>query len=119
MLILAEDMNPRLGAYCDPNAVTPNIDALAKESVLYTNAFTMAGVSAPSRAGLITGMPPQATDLLHMRTATYKHKYQGGPPSYVKAYPELLRRNGYFTYNDTKTDYQFSMVMLMWDLFPS
>lgn len=108
ILILAEDMNPRLGAYGDPNAVTPNIDALAKESVLFTNAFTMAGVSAPSRAGLITGMPQQATGLLHMRTATYKHKYQGVPPSYVKAYPELLRRNGYFTYNDTKTDYQFS-----------
>lgn len=108
VLILAEDMNPRLGAYGDPNAVTPNIDALAKESVLFTNAFTMAGVSAPSRAGLITGMPQQATGLLHMRTSTYKHKYQGVPPSYVKAYPELLRANGYFTYNDTKTDYQFT-----------
>ena len=108
VLILTEDMNPRLGAYGDPNAVTPNIDALAKESVLFTNAFTMAGVSAPSRAGLITGMPPQGTGLLHMRTSTYKHKYQGVPPAYVKAYPELLRSNGYFTYNDTKTDYQFS-----------
>ncbi|WP_233628603.1 sulfatase [Citrobacter amalonaticus] len=108
VLILTEDMNPRLGAYGDPNAVTPNIDALAKESVVFTNAFTMAGVSAPSRAGLITGMPQQATGLLHMRTSTYKHKYQGVPPSYVKAYPELLRANGYFTYNDTKTDYQFT-----------
>lgn len=108
ILILAEDMNPRLGAYGDPNAVTPNIDALAKESVLFTNAFTMAGVSAPSRAGLITGMPQHATGLQHMRTATYSHPYQAVPPSWVKGYPELLRRAGYFTYVDTKTDYQFS-----------
>lgn len=108
ILILAEDMNPRLGAYGDPNAVTPNIDALAKESVLFTNAFTMAGVSAPSRAGLITGMPQHASGLQHMRTATYSHPYQAVPPSWVKGYPELLRRAGYFTYVDTKTDYQFS-----------
>ncbi|WP_246579826.1 sulfatase family protein [Candidatus Sodalis endolongispinus] len=108
VLILAEDINSRLGVYGDPNALTPNIDALALDSVLFTRAFTMAGVSAPSRAGLITGMPQQATGLLHMRTSTYQHKYQGVPPSYVKAYPELLRANGYFTYNDTKTDYQFS-----------
>lgn len=108
VLILAEDMNPRLGAYGDPNAVTPNIDALAKESVLFTNAFTMAGVSAPSRAGLITGMPQHANGLQHMRTATYSHPYQAVPPSGVKGYPELLRRAGYFTYVDTKTDYQFS-----------
>ncbi|WP_414164667.1 sulfatase-like hydrolase/transferase [Superficieibacter sp. BNK-5] len=108
VLILAEDMNSRLGTYGDPNAITPNIDALANESVVFTHAFTMAGVCAPSRAGLITGMPPQATGLLHMRTSTYTHQYQGVPPSYVKAYPELMRANGYFTYNDTKTDYQFS-----------
>lgn len=108
VFILAEDMNPRLGAYGDPNAVTPNIDALARESVLFTNAFTMAGVSAPSRAGLITGMPQHANGLQHMRTATFSHPYQAVPPSWVKGYPELLRRAGYFTYVDTKTDYQFS-----------
>lgn len=108
VLILTEDMNPRLGAYGDPNAVTPNIDALAKESVIFTRAFTMAGVCAPSRAGLITGMPQHTTGLQHMRTATYSHPYQGVPPAYVKGYPELLRRAGYFTYVDTKTDYQFS-----------
>ncbi|EAX8553711.1 sulfatase [Salmonella enterica] len=108
VFILTEDMNPRLGAYGDPNAITPNIDKLAKESVLFTNAFTMAGVSAPSRASLITGVPQHATGLQHMRTATYSHPYQGVPPSWIKGYPELLRRAGYFTYVDTKTDYQFS-----------
>lgn len=108
VLILAEDMTPRLGAYGDPNAVTPNIDELAKESVVFTHAFTMAGVCAPSRAGLITGVPQHATGLQHMRTATYSHPYLGVPPAWVKGYPELLRRAGYFTYVDTKTDYQFS-----------
>lgn len=108
VLVLTEDMNPRIGAYGDPVANTPNIDALAGESVLFTHAFTMAGVSAPSRAGLITGVPPQTIGLQHMRTSSYSHSYMGVPPSYIKAYPELLRRNGYFTYVDAKTDYQFT-----------
>ncbi|WP_409160342.1 sulfatase-like hydrolase/transferase [Pectobacterium sp. B2J-2] len=70
VLIIAEDMNPRLGAYGDTKARTPNLDALAKESVVFTQAFTMAAVSAPSRAGLITGMFQHTTGLQHMRTAS-------------------------------------------------
>uniref|UniRef100_UPI0039063BAA sulfatase family protein n=1 Tax=Pectobacterium sp. B1J-3 TaxID=3385371 RepID=UPI0039063BAA len=109
VLIVAEDMNPRLGAYGDTQARTPHLDALAKESVVFTQAFTMAGVSAPSRAGLITGAFQNTTGLQHMRTASRPGGgYLGVPPSYVKGYPELLRRHGYFTYNDTKTDYQFT-----------
>ncbi|CAI0780111.1 sulfatase family protein [Serratia entomophila] len=109
LLILAEDMNSRIGAYGDPVAKTPNLDALAKESVIFTNVFTMAGVCAPSRAGLITGAYPQAIGLQHMRTATRPEGgYIGVPPAYIKGYPELLRRSGYFTYNDVKTDYQFT-----------
>jgi arylsulfatase A-like enzyme len=46
-----------------------------------------------------------------MRTST---RPEGGyfavPPAGVKAYPELLREAGYFTYTDTKLDYQFSGV---------
>ncbi|KFD22525.1 choline-sulfatase [Tatumella ptyseos ATCC 33301] len=109
ILIATEDMNARIGAFGDKVANTPNLDALAKESVRFTNAFTMAGVSAPSRAGLITGVFSHTIGLQHMRTATRPEgAYVGVPPSWVKGYPELLRRSGYFTYNDTKTDYQFT-----------
>ena len=105
VLVVSEDMSSRIGAFGDDIATTPNLDALAKESVRFDNVYTMAGVSAPSRAGLITGAPQHKMGLQHMRTADMK--YAGVPPSYVKAYPELLRKNGYFTYNDLKTDYQF------------
>jgi arylsulfatase A-like enzyme len=109
ILIAAEDMNARLGIYGDTVAKTPNLDALAKEAVTFTHAFTMAGVSAPSRAGLITGVFPHKTGLQHMRTASRPSGgYIGVPPAGIKGYPELLRRAGYFTYNDVKTDYQFS-----------
>ena len=81
VFILTEDMTPRIGAYGDNVAHTPNLDKLAKESVLFTNAFTLAGVSAPSRAGLITGMPQHANGLQHMRAATFPGgAYHAVPP---------------------------------------
>ena len=105
VLVISEDMSSRIGAFGDPIAHTPNLDALAKEGVRFNQVYTMAGVSAPSRAGLITGAPSHISGLQHMRTAD--QNYVGVPPSYIKAYPELLRRSGYYTYNDIKTDYQF------------
>ena len=47
--IVCEDMSPHLGCYGGKVAKTPNLDRLATEGVRYTNAFTTAGVCAPSR----------------------------------------------------------------------
>ena len=50
VLVLFEDMSPRVGAFGDELAVTPNFDKIAAEGVRYTNVFTTSGVCAPSRA---------------------------------------------------------------------
>ena len=52
LLLMAEDMSARVGAFGDSVAVTPNLDALAAQGVRYTNTFATAGVCAPSRAAL-------------------------------------------------------------------
>jgi N-sulfoglucosamine sulfohydrolase len=109
LLLMAEDMSSRVGAFGDPVAVTPNLDAFAKEGVRYTNTFTAAGVCAPSRAAHILGMHQISTGAQHMRTSTRPEGgYYAVPPAQVKAYPELLRAAGYYTYTDQKLDYQFS-----------
>jgi arylsulfatase A-like enzyme len=109
VLVISEDLSPRLGCYGDPIAVTPHLDNLAKEGVRFTNVHTMAGVSSPSRSGLITGVFQNFENLMEMRSCGYKGgPYFAVPPSYIKAYPELLRRNGYYTYCDVKFDYEFS-----------
>ena len=51
-----EDIGAHLGCYGDPHATTPNIDRLAREGVRYDNAFVAAGVCAPCRSTIITGM---------------------------------------------------------------
>ena len=109
LLLMAEDMSPRLGAFGDRVAVTPQLDALAREGVRYTNVFTTAGVCAPSRAAHILGMHQISTGTQHMRSSTRPEgAYYSVPPEQVKAYPELLRAAGYYTYTDQKLDYQFS-----------
>jgi N-sulfoglucosamine sulfohydrolase len=122
VLIVAEDLSPRIGCYGDTIAQTPMIDQLAREGVRYTHAFTSAPVCAPSRAALITGMHQQSIGAQHMRTmgppslpGGAGFDYQAVPPPFVKAFPELLRGAGYVTTNAHKTDYQFGKPFTVWD----
>jgi arylsulfatase A-like enzyme len=87
-------------------AVTPHLDQLAREGTRYTRVFTTAGVCAPSRAALLTGVHAISTGSHHMRTSN--RGYRSVPPPDVKAFPELLRAAGYATFTDFKLDYQFS-----------
>ena len=109
VLIVAEDLSPRIGAFGDPVARTPHLDQLAREGVRYPNTFTTAGVCAPSRAALITGVHQIALGAQHMRTSSRPEgAYQAVPPPEVKAFPERLRAAGYYTLVNEKLDYQFS-----------
>jgi uncharacterized sulfatase len=94
--IIGEDMGPELGCYGDPNAVTPNIDRLAREGVRFTRCFTHAPVCAPSRSGLITGRDPTSIGTHHMRSTLLKP-----PPMFT----DYLRGAGYLVCWPTKTPY--------------
>ncbi|HZG83414.1 sulfatase-like hydrolase/transferase [Paenibacillus sp.] len=120
--ISLEDTSPRFGCYGDSLARTPHIDRLASEGTVFRNAFAVAGVCAPSRSAVITGMYPTSIGTHHMRTEhTNAHTpelptpYQAVPPAHVKAFPEYLRAEGYFCTNNFKTDYQFASPLTAWD----
>ena len=111
LLLVAEDLSPRIEPYGDHFANTPNLTKLGSKSIRYTNTFTTAGVCAPSRASLITGQHQISFGAQHMRASTSPlGRYLALPPEHVKAFPELLRREGYFTFTDNKLDYQFSGI---------
>ncbi len=109
LLLMAEDLSPRIGAFGDPVAQTPHIDGLAERGVRFTNVFTTAGVCAPSRAATVMGMHQISIGAQHMRSSG--KDYHAVPPAEAKAFPELLRRHGYYTLTDGKLDYQFSNAM--------
>lgn len=106
--ISCEDTSPDLGCYGDKYAHTPNLDRLAAQGARFTSAFTVAGVCAPSRSGIITGMYPCSIGTHHMRS-------KGVPPAYVKCFPEYLRAAGYYCTNNVKTDYNFDAPVTAWD----
>ena len=49
-----------LGAYGSSRGLTPHLDALARESTLFTAAYAPAPLTLPSIAGLLTGRHPEA-----------------------------------------------------------
>ena len=108
--ISAEDIGPQFGCYGDPHAITPNIDRLASQGTRYTNAYTTAGVCAPCRSGIITGMYQNSIGTHHMRCNSLL-------PSWLKPFPKALKESGYYCTNNSKTDYQFSKPSIneIWD----
>lgn len=135
--ISVEDISPYLPQYGDSTITTPNIDRIAHGGTVYTNAFTCAGVCAPSRSAIITGMHQQSLGTMHMRTGrdyagistgiyredvglrdmtgTNVPEYSTVIPAEVKVFSEYLRKGGYFCSNNAKTDYQFAPPMTAWD----
>ena len=110
--ITAEDMSPTLGCYGDDYAITPHIDQLATEAVVYDNAFATSPVCSPSRSCIINGLPASSQGTQQMRSAF-------PIPGYMKGFPSLLRSAGYYTTNNVKTDYNSAnwetIIAASWD----
>ena len=104
-----EDISPHLQCYGYPNATTPNLDAFAKEGVRYTHAFVTAGVCAPCRSAIITGMYQTSIGTQHMRCSAKL-------PDHVRPFTKWLREAGYYCTNNSKQDYQFKTPSGTWDV---
>ena len=87
-----------LGYLGDSYAITPHIDRLSEESVIYTHAYATSPVCSPSRAALINGVMASAQGAHQMRS-TFPL------PANWTGFPALLREAGYYTTNNVKTDY--------------
>lgn len=64
LYIMCDDMGyGDLACYGQPNINTPNIDRMASEGMLFTQAYAGAPVSAPSRASMMTGQHTGHTEV--------------------------------------------------------
>ena len=105
--IYVEDQSPWYGTYGETRVETPNIDALAREGVVFERAFVANPVCSPSRSAQITGMYPIRIGAHDQRSGRVPYA-QIHLPENVKTVPELFRQAGYATYNNGKDDYNFS-----------
>ena len=108
--ITSEDNSRLLGCYGDSFATTPNLDMMASEGFLYTNAYANTPVCAPARNTIITGVHSCSNGNEQMRSRYSKSES-------VRYYTEYLMDKGYYCTNNSKTDYNTSSADLkvMWD----
>jgi hypothetical protein len=100
---VSEDNNPRIGAFGDQLAHTPTLDRLAREGVLYRNAYCTSPVCGPSRFAIITGMFAETAAPANRMGAWAEL------PSFIKGYPSYLRAAGYYCTNNAKKNYQSNL----------
>lgn len=92
LFISVDDLNDWTGGLEGyPQAITPNIDALAKRGVLFTNAHCPAPLCGPSRAAIMTGITPASSGI-------YKNSqlFRGSPVlKEAVTLPQHFMNNGY------------------------
>lgn len=66
LMICIDDLNDFLGCTGNIDAITPNIDRLALNGTLFTNAHCQAPLCGPSRASILTGLRPSSTGIYGM-----------------------------------------------------
>jgi N-sulfoglucosamine sulfohydrolase len=100
--IIAEDICPDMACYGNKLVVTPHIDQLAAEGILYTNCFTTSPVCSPSRSAFMTGMY-QTSIGAHNHRSHRADEIPAQPPyrlpEPVKLLTDYFREAGYHTSN--------------------
>jgi len=96
LMISIDDLNDWVGVLgAHPDAQTPNIDRLAKEGILFTNAHCQAPICGPSRASLLSGLRPSTTGVY----GQISDEDLRAVPSFenIDFLPEYFKKNGYKT----------------------
>jgi len=96
LVLIGDDIGLDYGCYGNKGIRTPNVDRLAKEGLLFRNAFLTTSSCSPSRISILTGLYPHQTGAedLHMPLPADK--------VFVSS---RLREKGYFTGHMQKTHY--------------
>ena len=89
IIFIADDVSwDDFGCYGNTNVKTPNIDALAKNGIIFKNAYLTTSSCSPSRNSILTGRYPHNTGAAELHTE---------PPLEMISFAEILKKNGYFT----------------------
>ncbi|MFY0652828.1 MAG: sulfatase-like hydrolase/transferase [Cyclobacteriaceae bacterium] len=122
--VVVEDASPHIGCYGETTIATPNIDALAKEGVIFNQAFVSAPVCSAARSAMMAGMYQYSLGAHNHRSQRTNGKGGVSNAQYhkgfevskvVKLLPELFKDQGYYVTNGSekikgklgKTDYNF------------
>ena len=91
LFIVVDDLKPLLGSYGYNEIISPNIDKLASEGVLFSKAYAQQAICTASRMSFITGKRPDYTKIWDLQT-----KLRDIRPD-IKTIPQYFKENGYET----------------------
>jgi len=91
LFIIADDLRPQLGCYGEKQMVTPNIDRLASQGIVFEHAYCQQALCAPSRASMLSGLRPDATGVHGLKT-----RLSDTLPDHITL-PRYFKENGYET----------------------
>ncbi|OEJ99421.1 iduronate-2-sulfatase [Flavivirga aquatica] len=91
LFIGIDDLRPELGCYGSNVAVSPNLDKLASQGLLFNKAYCQQAICGPSRASLLTGIRPETSGVYHNYI-----KFRESNPNVVTL-PQHFMQNGYET----------------------
>ncbi len=97
LFIAIDDLNDWIGCLDGhPQAKTPNIDLLASQGMLFTNAHCQAPISGPSRAAIMTGLYP-STSGNYLQLSDINIKKSNSITSKATFMPDFFEAQGYKT----------------------
>ncbi|XP_014234824.1 N-sulphoglucosamine sulphohydrolase [Trichogramma pretiosum] len=88
LLMLGDDAGFEMGSYLNKICQTPNLDALAKDGLIFNNAYTSVSSCSPSRASLLTGLPSHQNGMYGLHQGV--HHFDSFDK--VQSLPKLLRK---------------------------
>ena len=98
LFIAIDDLNDWVGCFGGhPQAITPNMDRLAKRGVRFTNAHCAAPLCGPSRNAIFTGRQPFQTGMYNNSDKGWHKKHPN-----VILMPKAFGQGGYTTYGTGK-----------------
>ncbi|HAX93932.1 MAG TPA: arylsulfatase, partial [Bacteroidales bacterium] len=98
IVVFADDMgHGDIGAFGNPTIRTPNLDNMANQGQKWTNFYSAAPVSTPSRAALLTGRLPVRTGMSSEKRRVLFPDSNGGLPQSEVTIAKLLNDNSYHT----------------------
>ncbi len=90
LFIIDEDLTRRaVSVYGSEQVKTPNLEALAKDSLVFENAFVQSPMCGPSRAAFLSGLRPLSSGVL-----TNQHLMSEKTPKYATPFAQLLKQSG-------------------------
>ena len=95
IFIITDDESPTLGCYGDPAAVTPAIDAIARDGMIFRNAFATTASCSASRSVVMSGLHNHRNGQFGHQH--HYHKFASFHNVVSLSLPRVMNRAGYRT----------------------